>query len=143
MKKLTCRGRCFCGAIAMTFETVRAPKKTPLRMCNCSFCLKHGARNTSDPEGRVRFLVKKPARLSKFDFRKSSGGRLLCSHCGVYLGIAYRIDGRWYASLNVNALDRCEEFSQAPEVVDYSRETKAAKAARRTARWTPAAVTFA
>jgi hypothetical protein len=135
------RGRCFCGAIRVVFETSTAPAATPLRSCTCTFCLKHGARNASDPAGRARFEVRR-ARLSRFDFRPGSGGRLLCAFCGAYVATARRFGKRWLATVNVNALDRTQEFTRRPQLMDYSGETPAQTRARREARWTPATITI-
>src|ERR671939_662142 len=46
-------GTCHCGNIAIVLETGQDPRSLPLRACDCSFCRKHGARTTSDPEGRA------------------------------------------------------------------------------------------
>ncbi|MEK7469248.1 MAG: aldehyde-activating protein [Planctomycetota bacterium] len=133
-------GRCFCGAVRVRFESPTPPHATPLRSCTCTFCLKHGARNASDPAGRVRFEIRRPDRLSRFDFRPATGGRLLCAFCGAYVATARRFGGRWLATVNVNSLDRSQEFTRKPQLMDYSGETPAQTRARRKARWTPATV---
>ncbi|KAF0242224.1 MAG: glutathione-dependent formaldehyde-activating [Planctomycetota bacterium] len=134
------RGRCFCGSIRVSFEAHTPPRATPLRSCTCTFCLKHGARNTSDPEGRARLEIRRPGRLSRFDFRPQTGGRLLCGFCGAYVATARCIGGRWLATINVNALDRTQEFTQRPRLMDYSGESAAETRARRAAKWTPAEI---
>jgi hypothetical protein len=134
----TYKGRCWCGALTLSLTSRKSPRALPLRACNCSFCRKHGARNTSDPDGRVAIRVRDRRKLSRFDFRSAAGGRLICSHCGCYIAIAYRIEGRWYASVNVNALENPSSFTQRVEPVDYGGETAAAKRLRRQTRWTPA-----
>lgn len=134
--------RCWCGAIHAELETARAAAELPLRSCTCAFCTKHRTRNTSDPEGRVRIRLRNPGRLSAFDFTKARGGRLICAFCGVYVAMAKKIGGDWYASLNVNAFDRVAEFVQPAQPVDYGGESPAQTRARRLAKWTPATIDF-
>ena len=132
---MTYRGGCFCGAIRVAFTSRLSPRRLPIRWCLCSFCRKHGARSTSDPRGRLRFRVRR-ARLSRFD-----GGRLICAHCGVYVGMVQRIDGRLYGVINANALERGMETRVFGEPHDAGGQSAARKAARRRALWTPAHLT--
>ncbi len=130
-------GSCHCGNIELRFETVTAPESLAVRACNCSFCSRHGACTTSDPEGRVRIVVHDPAALIRYRFALETADYLVCGRCGIYVAAVARTGGRWHATINVNALDDAERFSRAPEPVDYDGESEEGRRERRVARWTP------
>ena len=54
------RGRCHCGAIGFEYRTAKPVGEWPVRACQCSFCLKHGAIYTSDPAGSFSFAHQDP-----------------------------------------------------------------------------------
>jgi hypothetical protein len=125
-------GRCHCGAIRFAFETARplAP-----RACQCGFCRKHGARTVSDSEGSA-VLVLGPEAI-RYRFGSKTTDFLICGRCGVYVGATAALDGRLYATLNLNAFaDPRLDLPGAP--VSYDGEDAAGKADRRRVRWTPA-----
>lgn len=129
-------GGCHCGAIAVEFETSRAPEALPVRECQCGFCRRHAALNTVDPEGRVR-IGAAPGALSRYRFALGTADFLFCARCGVYIGCT--LDDA-FATLNVRVLDDAARFTQAasPKVWDGERADE--RRARRRATWTPASV---
>jgi len=127
-------GRCHCGAIRLSFESERplAP-----RACQCGFCRRHGARTVTDPKGLADVMLGSEA--IRYRFGTGTSDFLLCGRCGVYAGAAARLDGRWYATLNLNAFDEPRlELAAVP--VSYDGEGAEAKAARRQRNWTPARI---
>lgn len=126
------QGQCHCGAIRFEFETGRplAP-----RACQCSFCRKHGARTVSDPAGAV-VLTLGPGTL-RYRFGSRTTDFLVCGRCGIYAAAAAELEGRLYATLNVNAFENpLPDLEAAP--VSYDGEDAADKADRRRVKWTPA-----
>jgi hypothetical protein len=136
----TFSGRCHCGNVAISLETAKPPDELPLRACGCSFCRKHGARTTSDPEGRARITVGDPARLIRYRFAQATADFLVCGSCGVYVAAVLSDPGAAFAVLNVNAFDEQERFSGEGRPVDYEGEDIEARRARRRERWTPVEV---
>jgi hypothetical protein len=129
------RGGCHCGALGVELET-SAPEALPLRECQCSFCRRHGALNTVDPNGRVR-LVADPRALVRYRFALGTADFFVCARCGVY--VACVIDDA-FATVNVRALDEAARFTQAVRPTDWSAENADERRARRRATWTPAIV---
>lgn len=116
----------------MSFET---DKPLAPRACQCRFCRKHGARTVADPEGAA-LLALGPETI-RFRFGSGATDFLLCGRCGIYVGAAAEIDGRLYATLNLNAFEDPRLDLEATPV-SYEGESAAAKADRRRAKWTPA-----
>jgi hypothetical protein len=133
-------GGCHCGNLALTFEPARDPAGLAVRACGCAFCRGHGARTVSDPQGRVAFLVRDQARLSRYRFGLGTAEFLVCRTCGVYVGAVMTEAGSACATVNINALQTPEVFPGAAVPVSYDRESASARRARRRARWTPATV---
>lgn len=130
-------GRCHCGNVTTVLETAKPPERLGLRACGCSFCRRHGARTTSDPEGRARIAVRDPAKLNRYRFNLRSADFLVCRECGTYVGAVYAdADGAW-ATLNANAFEERDVFTQAAAPVAYEAETAEQRAARRKRQWTP------
>jgi len=128
------RSGCHCGAIRVSFET---EKPLAPRACQCSFCRKHNARTVSDPEGSA-ILTLGPETL-RYRFGAQVTDFLLCGRCGVYVGAVSEIDGRLYATLNLNAFDD-PRWELEPAPVSYDGEARDARIERRLERWTPAVI---
>lgn len=125
-------GQCHCGALHFQFES---DKPLAPRACQCGFCRKHNARTLSDPAGAAVLSLGESA--LRYRFASKAADYILCATCGVYLGAVAEIDGRLYATLNLNAFDDPRLDLEA-EPVSYDGEDAAAKAERRRLRWTPA-----
>lgn len=131
-------GHCHCGNIHFEFETACSPAELPLRTCRCSFCRAHGAVTASDPRGRVRIRIIERGRLQYYRFGLGVTDMLICTRCGCYVAAVMQIDGRQYATLNVNLFDLRTELSASPMPVDYREETREQRLTRRRQCWTPA-----
>lgn len=129
-------GTCHCGNVAVALETERDPRDLPLRACACTFCRRHGARTTADPEGRARVGARDPALVSRYVFGLRTAEMLVCARCGVYCAAVMREGGAAWAVLNANLfLDPA--FDRAPQAVSYDGETEEQRIARRKRVWTP------
>lgn len=132
------RGRCHCGNLRFEFETGFTPADLPLRTCQCSFCRAHGAVTASDPRGQVRFTAAEPGLVQHYRFGLGVTDMLICARCGCYVAGVMEMDGRQYATLNANLLDRRAELTMAPVQASYDSETAEQRLARRRQNWTPA-----
>lgn len=128
------KGQCHCGALRVEFET---DKPLTPRACQCNFCRKHNVRTVSDPAGSA--LLSLGDDVIRYRFGTRTTDFLLCSLCGIYLGAFATIDGRLYATLNLNAFDDPHLDLQAAPI-SYEGEQAASRADRRRARWTPARI---
>lgn len=133
----TFTGSCHCGAIGYSFETAIPVLQWSIRACQCSFCRAHGAQTTSDPAGRVAFLVDRPDSLRRYRFGLKTADFLLCSGCGVYLGAQIKTSRGAFAIVNVLALVTVPEGAPAAALADYGSETPSERVKRREERWTP------
>jgi hypothetical protein len=131
-------GGCHCGNLRYTLETSLALGELPLRACQCSFCRLHGARSTSDPNGRLRFEVRDPAQLTRYRFGLKTADFLICANCGIYVGAVMREGAAQWAIVNANTLDEVEKLTQELKPMDYEGESEAQRLARRRQRWSPA-----
>jgi len=129
-------GTCHCGNIAIVLETRQDPRSLPLRECDCSFCRRHGARTTSDPEGSARIGVQDRSLLSRYRFGLGTSEMIVCARCGVYAGAVLREGDKGWAVLNTRLfLDPA--FDRPGEKKSYGGETAEERIARRKQMWTP------
>jgi hypothetical protein len=132
-------GRCHCGNLEVEFDTEMSLDELPLRADQCSFCRKHGARTTSDPNGRVRISAH-GSKLLRYRFGLKTADFLVCENCGVYIAAVISTGNSSYATLNVNVLDREAEFRPAALPVNYESESASDRIERRMRNWTPAEI---
>jgi hypothetical protein len=130
-------GRCHCGNLSLEFETDVPVAELPLRACQCTFCHAHEALSTSDPKGSVSVTAEDAALAQRYRFGLGITDFLICRRCGVYLLAMMEIDGRPYAVINANVLERRDEMRSTPQPMDYDGEDVAGRLARRKGRWTP------
>ena len=109
-------GGCHCGAVRLQLMLPRAAGEYAPRACDCSFCHKNGAAFVSDPAGALRIEAGRAADL--VHYRQGSGQAecLCCAHCGVFVAVVSRLDGRLYGTVNVRALDRDPGFAASVSV---------------------------
>jgi hypothetical protein len=130
-------GGCHCGAVRVEFET-RAPETLSVRECQCTFCRKQGARNTSDPEGHTRIVAERGA-LIRYRFGLRTADFLVCARCGVYLGCS--LDDA-FVSINTRVLDDADaaRLTKPPQPMDFGGEDSGGRVERRRQKWTPATI---
>ena len=136
-------GSCHCGSLQLSFANTLDPAQLPLRACACSFCRRHGARTTSDPNGHVEITVRDKGYLSRYQFALLTAEFLVCKRCGVYVAAVMTGENdELYATVNTNALDARGQFTQNPVTVNYEGEDAASRVARRRVSWTPATIVW-
>jgi hypothetical protein len=130
-------GSCHCGAISFELATNLAPSALPVRICGCTFCLKHRPRYTSDPAGHVEIRIAGENAVSRYRFGLKLADFLICRTCGVFVA-AHEPDR---AVVNIETLARAAELTAEPiRLTIYDTEDAAARLARRAKNWTPAIV---
>jgi hypothetical protein len=132
-------GACHCGNLSFILETRQARETIAPRACDCGFCMRHGARCWSDPEGRVTIVVREDALLQRYRFGERTADFLVCERCGVYLGAMIEANGAARATVNLRLTTLCDLPATS---VSYGGESREGRIARRLARWTPASVEF-
>ena len=98
-------GGCHCGAIRVGVDLPRAAQHYAPRACDCDFCRKHAAAYVSDPAGSLRIALTEAHSLGRYRQGSGSAECLVCTRCGVLVGVAYTEDGRIFATLNSRIVD--------------------------------------
>ena len=130
-------GGCHCGNLSYVFEATAPLDTLGLRADMCGFCRAHGARNTSDPDGRVRIAVADGDLLERYRFGLKTADFLVCRRCGVYIGALLEDEGRGWFTVNANTFKQrpALDFPATPH--DFDAEDVPARIARRKRNWTP------
>jgi hypothetical protein len=135
------RGSCHCGAIRATLLASKPAEELQVRACQCSFCVRHGAKTVSDPAGRCRLEIDGAA-LSWYEFETRTGMSVICNRCGVYAGVIIEDGSNVWSVLNVRALAIPEFASRVAEPKVYDGETPEERIARRKTTWTPTEIVW-
>src|SRR5262245_31193404 len=130
-------GACHCQVLGYAFHTRIPVTEWTLRACQCSFCRAHGALTTSDPAGRMEFVIREPALISYYRFGLRTAEFMVCKRCGTYLGARMESGQGAYGIINVHALSPMPAGLPGPGPMNYDGEDAAARGQRREARWTP------
>jgi len=134
-------GGCHCGAVSVTFRTMREPRRWPLRRCTCSFCVRFGGIYTSDPGGEISIRSGSPLRT--YQFGQRTADFLFCPTCGVYFGAMSEVEGRKLAVLSVRVLDGVTLDLESAQPMDFDNESVELRTARRLRHWTPLVLSVA
>jgi hypothetical protein len=137
-------GSCHCAALHVRLETALQPAELPVRLCGCTFCLRHRPRYTSDPAGELAIEIAGEEAVSRYRFGLRLADFLVCRACGVFVA-AFEPDdddpARGRAVVNLDVLDRRAELSApATRFTAYDDEDAPTRRARRRRGWTPARV---
>lgn len=133
------QGGCHCRKLRYRFETALILPQLPLRACQCTFCRRHGALSTSDPNGRVQFAIGEPQKLIRYRFGLKLADFLICGNCGIYVAALMTEGDKQWTVINANTLDHGAQLKQAPTPMDYDGESDTQRLARRKSSWTPVA----
>ena len=129
-------GGCHCGAIRWRLAAPVGAESLPVRVCQCDFCLKHGARYTSDPRARLELQAAADDLVQRYRFGHGTADFVICRKCGTL--IAAVMDGSGNARravLNVNTADQPKTFSASPHAMDFDSESQEERLARRGGNW--------
>jgi hypothetical protein len=107
---------CHCGNIRVGLELMHAPGNYSPRRCNCEFCGKHAAAYVSDPRGSLDVVIEDDEACTTYRQGSALADFLICSRCGVLVGVFYRDEERLYAALNANIIGAQARFGAASPV---------------------------
>ena len=128
-------GSCHCGNISFALDWQPDPVEIPARACGCSFCVKHGGVWTSCPTGRLRITVRKPRRVSRYEFGTRTAQFHICLDCGIVPVVTSLIEGRQYAVVSVNAFDDIDPARLSRKPASFDGESEGDRLARRQRHW--------
>lgn len=107
-----------------------------MRACQCAFCRRHGAINTSDASGET-VISAEPEDVTRYGFGLHTADFILCRHCGVYVAAVCGQGEAMRSTINVAGL-RMQAFLDLPlSPMQYGAETVEERMKRRLAVWTP------
>ena len=104
------------------------------RVCDCSFCRKHGAAWLSDPQGSLRIELRDERDVSRYRQGSGTAELVLCRHCGVLIAAVVSEGDRRYAAVNSQALEAGGNFG-APQSVSPQRLPEGEKVKRWHSLW--------
>ena len=129
------RGKCHCGNIAFSLTWDPDPKEIPARVCDCTFCQKHGGVWTSNPAGALEVRIQDASRISKYTFGTETAEFQICARCGVVPLVTSRVDDHLYAVVNVNAFDDIDPSMVRKAPITFEGEEMGSRLARRKRNW--------
>jgi hypothetical protein len=126
-------GQCHCGQLQITLHWPANIHPIPVRLCDCTFCIRHGCAWTSAPKARLHIEAKQPLRTYTFGTRTATFYR--CSHCGCVGTALSQIGQTQYAVVNANLLTKRPEISLQKSAVHLGNESLAERLKRRQQHW--------
>jgi hypothetical protein len=133
---LSLHGSCHCGRVSVELRT-HSSALPAARACGCSFCTKHGAAWTSDPQGELVLSHRAPDDIRRYRFGLGITDFIICAHCGVPCAAVGLVDDRLLGVVNINTMDRLSDFAPA-NPASFDGEETDDRLARRRKGWTPA-----
>ena len=122
------KGGCHCGNIIVEVELARSPSAYNPRACDCAFCRKHGASYVSDPHGSLLIQIKDECFFGKYHQGSGIAECLLCTNCGVLVGIVSQSNGQLYGTVNSKVIDEGDRFGEetsvSPRLLSDSEKTE-------------------
>lgn len=114
MSRSSClMGSCHCGAVKVQLQTSISIERFSPRVCDCSFCRKHGAAYISDPVGHLRIEVTTDTPVHEYRQGSENAKFLLCAKCGVLVAVVYDAGSKLYGALNASCLDDCASLGSS------------------------------
>lgn len=98
-------GSCHCGNIRFALNWEPSPAAIPARICDCTFCSKHGAAWTSLPTAELAIEISDPTHVSRYAFGTETADFHICMRCGGVPVVTSMIGQRIYAVVNVNMFE--------------------------------------
>jgi hypothetical protein len=132
-------GGCHCGNIKFTLNWPDADgNEIPVRVCRCSFCVKHGGAYTSHRKSALEATVADEKAHIRYRFGTGTADFHICSSCGVVPFVTSEIDDRLYAVVNANSFDNIEPSQLSRSPSDFDGESTVSRLERRQRNWIPA-----
>ena len=130
-------GKCHCGNITYELEWPGDGTSIPVRVCNCSFCVKHGGNFTSHGDAKLTAVLHDESQVTRYKFGTETAEFHICARCGVVPLITSTIEGRLYGVVNVNCFEGIDRSCLSRAVADFHGETTESRLARRQRNWIP------
>ena len=125
---LSLTGSCHCGRVSVELHT-SSETLPAARACGCSFCTKHGAAWTSDPQGELVLSHRAPDDIRRYRFGLGITDFIICADCGVPCVAMGMVDDRLLGVVNINTMDRLGDFPRQPRLLRRGRDRRPARAA--------------
>jgi hypothetical protein len=129
------KGGCHCGNIELGLLWPEGSSEIPARECSCSFCVKHGGVWTSNPGATLSVVLRRPDRVTKYEFGTETATFYVCARCGTVPIVTSEIAGHLYAVVNVNALENLDSRRLGRKTFNVEGEEVQSRLARRQRNW--------
>lgn len=101
----TLSGGCHCGNILLEVGLPQTPASYRPRVCDCDFCVKHGAAYLSDPQGTLTLRIRDESQTGRYHQGSGQAEFLVCRNCGVLAAVLYRSERQLYGAANAKAVE--------------------------------------
>lgn len=128
-------GKCHCGNISFTYDMPNGTDKLPVRICDCSFCRKHGGLYTSQPDAMLTVALEDKDQITRYRFGTKTADYYVCGQCGANPFVTCAIDDSLFAIVNINCLEDLNAEQLVPAPVDFEGESIQNRIARRKQNW--------
>jgi hypothetical protein len=130
------RGGCHCGNVKLAFGTSKPLGDLSPRVCECSFCSKHGASYIFDCDGSLSIEAKGLNALSEYRQGLEIAKFLVCRCCGVLIAALFDDEAGSYGALNARCLEDAPRFGP-PQIVPPRTSSGEQKRRLWAKVWTP------
>ncbi len=105
-------GSCHCGNITYEVTVQNRMSGYRPRACDCDFCIKHGAAYLSDNNGKLTVTANNQGSINKYKQGSGIADFLLCTKCGVLIGVTYEEHGSVYGAINTKVFPLNTELGE-------------------------------
>jgi hypothetical protein len=130
-------GKCHCGNVSFRLEFEGETSGIPVRVCTCSFCVKHGGAWTSNPLATLEVTVRDPSQIAKYQFGTNTAEFHICTTCGVVPLVTSQIDNQTFSVVNVNTFENVDLSSLPRAARSFEGEQVDDRLERRRRNWIP------
>jgi len=128
-------GGCHCSNITFQLDWAPDPEVIPARVCDCTFCSKHGGVWTSNPAGSLTVSLQRPELVNKYTFGTGTALFYICNRCGIVPLVTSEIDNHLYAVVNVNTFNNVARTLLQPFPASFAGESASERMQRRKRNW--------
>jgi len=128
-------GKCHCGNISFALRWPGDGVEIPVRVCGCTFCIKHGGAWTSHRDSELMAEIRDDTLVSKYRFGTSTADFYVCARCGAVPFVISAIDARLYAVVNVNTFEGINRSSLVQTTANFDGEGTGDRLERRKQNW--------
>ncbi len=128
-------GKCHCGNISFALHWPGEGAEIRVRVCGCTFCIKHGGAWTSHRDAELMAEIRDDTLVSKYRFGTSTADFYVCARCGAVPFVISAIDARLYAVVNVNTFEGINRSSLVQTTANFDGEGTGDRLERRKQNW--------